>query len=144
MHREMHKPCCEAHVNGLERIIKDVNAEVKVNKAKVNTTTAAEGGKAGPLKKGVDSTSHVAAALLTTTLSGKGCLTHERMKKRSSYYRKAIMENAPDVNVAHHAVWPFFFHCQHSMALTTPSAQTPGATGKSKRWTSNESEAGET
>ena len=35
-----------------------------------------------------------AATMLTTTLSGKGRLTRDRMKKWSSYYRKAIVENA--------------------------------------------------
>ena len=55
-----------------------------------------------------------AATLLTTTLSGKG---RDRMKKWSSYYRKAIVENAPDADAAHHAVWAIFFH--HSFCSDT-------------------------
>ena len=80
--------------NGLEKIIKDVNSEVKANKMKASGTTSAV----------------KAATLLTTTLSGKGRLTRDRMKKWSSYYRKAIVENAPDADAAHHAVWAIFFH----------------------------------
>ena len=105
--------------NGLERIVKDVNAEVKGNKVATSVKTATAGPskkvKAGPSQKGVDSTSRAATALLMTTLSGKGRLTHVRMKKWSTYYRKAIVENAPDVEAARHAVWAIFFH-----SLSTP------------------------
>ena len=94
--------------NGLDKVVKDVNAEVKGNRVKANAATAAV--KVGPSKKRVDTSSHAAATLLTTTLSGKGRLTHVRMKKWSSYYRKAIVENAPDADAAHHAVWAIFFH----------------------------------
>ena len=37
-------------------------------------------------------------------------MTKEKMKKWSSYYRKAIIENAPDVEAARNAVWAIFFH----------------------------------
>ena len=94
--------------NGLDKVVKDVNAEVKGNRVKANAATAAV--KVGPSKKRVDTSSHAAATLLTTTLSGKGRLTQVRMKKWSSYYRKAIVENAPDADAAHHAVWAIFFH----------------------------------
>ena len=71
--------------------------------------------KAGPSQKGVDSTSRAAASLLMTTLSGKGRLTHVRMKKWSSYYWNAIVENASDVEAARHAVSAILFH-----SLSTP------------------------
>ena len=51
--------------NALEKIIKDVNSEVKANKMKASGTTSAV----------------KAATLLTTRLSGKGRLTRDRMKK---------------------------------------------------------------
>ena len=66
-------------------------SEVKANKMMASGTSAVK-----------------AATLPTTTLSGKGRLTRDRMKKWSSYYRKAIVENATDA--AHHAVWAIFFH----------------------------------
>ena len=67
-----------------------------------------------------------------TTLSGKGRLTHIRMKKWSSYYRKSIVENAPDVEAARHAVsarhaavntwWPSPFLLLRLLVLLAVSA----------------------
>ena len=54
--------------------------------------------------KTATSTSDTATALLLTTMGEKGRITRmtgDRMKKCSSYNRKAIVENAPDVMAVH-------------------------------------------
>ena len=105
---------CINHVSkrmfkGLERVVKEVNAEVKVNKARVGGMDAATPAKKGH-GKAAATNSDRATALLLTTMGGKGRMTGDRMKKWSSYYRKAIVENAPDVKAARDAVWAIFFH----------------------------------
>ena len=85
---------------GLERVVRDGNAEVKLNKAVCAAATT---------QKDDVSTSH-AKKLLTKSMGDKGRMTKEKMKKWSSYYRKAIVENAPDVEAARNAVWAIFFH----------------------------------
>ena len=105
---------CINHVSkrmfkGLERVVKEVNAEVKVNRARVGGMDDATPAKKGH-GKAAASNSDRATALLLTTMGGKGRMTGDRMKKWSSYYRKAIVENAPDVKAARDAVWAIFFH----------------------------------
>ena len=105
---------CINHVSkrmfkGLERVVKEVNAEVKVNKARVGGMDEATPAKKGR-GKAAATNSDRATALLLTTMGGKGRMTGDRMKKWSSYYRKAIVENAPDVKAARDAVWAIFFH----------------------------------
>ena len=105
---------CINHVSkrmfkGLERVVKEVNAEVKVNRARVGGMDEATPAKKGR-GKAAASNSDRATALLLTTMGGKGRMTGDRMKKWSSYYRKAIVENAPDVKAARDAVWAIFFH----------------------------------
>ena len=89
--------------------MKEVNAEVKVNRARVGGMDDATPAKKGR-GKAAASNSDRATALLLTTMGGKGRMTGDRMKKWSSYYRKAIVENAPDVKAARDAVWAIFFH----------------------------------
>jgi hypothetical protein len=48
-------------------------------------------------------------------MSGRGKMTKERMKRWSSYYRKAIVENAPNIENARNAIWAIMFH-----SLSTP------------------------
>ena len=99
--------------NALDRLVKDVNSKVKENKMtlKVQQQVKAEKMKASPkcsTSKG-DNKSE-ALQLLTTTMGGRGRMTVARMKKWSSYYRKAIVDSAPDVDAARNAVWAIFFH----------------------------------
>ena len=85
---------------GLERVVRDGNAEVKLNKAVCAAAATREDDV---------STSH-ARKLLTKSMGDKGRMTNERMTKWSSYYRKAIVENMSDVEAARNAVWAIFFH----------------------------------
>lgn len=80
--------------SGLERLVKEADSHVKGIKHTSRTL----------------STEATAASSLMCKMSGRGRMTKERMKKWSSYFRKAIVENAPDVEACRRSIWAILFH----------------------------------
>jgi hypothetical protein len=62
-----------------------------------------------------DSDAQAKTTASLSKMSGRGKMTKERMKRWSSYYRKAIVENAPNIENARNAIWAIMFH-----SLSTP------------------------